>query len=125
MKHNLTTNRPGIGDLTTAVLKSRFPEDIEQTRFQMLAVLTFVNLRAREGQTVTSDHFAEFAETDGLHALLLTQMMERRGLLTRTRFAGSPEGASSFALSIRPDAITALEAAEVAENRAGSDVVGA
>ena len=124
MHDNPTTNRPGIGDLTTAILRSRFPEDIEQTRFQMLAVLTFVDLRSREGQTITSDHFAEFAETDGLHSLLLTQMMERRGLLKRSRFAGSPEGASSFALSIRPDAITALEAAEEAENGAGSNVVG-
>src|SRR5882757_5422968 len=109
MHDNPTTNRPRIGDLTTAVLRSRFPEDIEQTRFQMLAVLSFVDLRSREGQTTTSDHFAEFAEADGLHALLLTQMMEHRGLLRRTRFAGSPGGASSFALSIRPDAIAALE----------------
>lgn len=111
---NASSAQIDLGDLTRAILASRFPEDTGAARFRQLAFVHLVAAETMRGERPTSTSLATISGSHKSQMDLLAKVLVERGVIVKTHAPGLKGAAAAKTLALAADAVRALKKAHIA-----------
>lgn len=115
-KHTpITPTSADMETLTEMVLYSRFPGDTGAARFRQIAFINMIDAELARGNRPIARSMAISVDSHPTQIEQLAKIMEARGVIKRIALPGVTHSRAGKVLTIRDDAIEALEAAHQSE----------
>ncbi|OLP59663.1 hypothetical protein BJF93_11385 [Xaviernesmea oryzae] len=107
-----------VFEICSAIVSSRFPEDTGAARMRQAAMVVTVATEIAAGRKPTATSLAQITGNQASSLVMLSSLLEDRGILRKVQTAGVGVGRSAKVFEIRPDAVDAINAAHLAQTGA-------